>query len=227
MKLLGVALLDAFPSYWTVSNDDFMTYGCGAENLSQAIDPTTYGTMGCILQGCFGEHYGRTCFSIVYCQIHRSMVSYLGMDMYLSCAPVNWNWINKLYSPFQHFGDFEGIANFSIYDIPMVRHISKQKTVKPIFLGGIGRLGADLREREYDQYSGVIMQLPNLEWIPYELKEVNPPDHPLKDYLRGSPLNDFDSFVCSVTNPPPLCADLRLHKSQRCVSLHPDSTSTE
>jgi len=208
MKLLGIALLDAYPSYWTISNNGFMIYGCGAENLREALSTSTYGAVASILQGCFGEHYDRTCFAVVYCQVHRSVISYLGMDTYLSCAPVNWNWINKLYSPFQHFGDFQGISNFSIYDIPMIQHISRQKTVKPEFLGGIERLGADPKEREYDQYTGVIMQLPDLEMIPYEISEVNPTEHPLKENLRVCPLRSFDSFVCSITNPPPLCTDI-------------------
>lgn len=208
MKLLGTTLLDAFPSYWAISDNESMIYGSGAENMAEIFNPSTYGTVGFILQGCFGEHYDRTCFVVVYCQVHRGAVSYLGMDTYLSCAPTNWNWINKLYSPFRQFGDFREVSNFSIFDIPMIQHLPEQKTVKPIFLGGIGRLGADVREREYDQYAGVIMQLPNIEQIPYKFGEINPASNHMKINLRTCPLAYFDNFVCSITNPPPLCADV-------------------
>ena len=45
------------PFYWTISSNEFMTYGCGAQNLIRAMKKYDYGTIGAVLQGVFGEHY--------------------------------------------------------------------------------------------------------------------------------------------------------------------------
>jgi len=216
-KLVGFFLLDAYPSYWSISDHKFMMVGCGAENLLKALESSRYGTMAAILQGCFGEHYDRTCFLVVYGQVrpgpcNEGFIAYLGMDTYLSCAPTDWRWLNKVYSPFRNFGSFQGIDNYSIYRIPAVVYYSNHKPIEPKLIGGIERLGPEGRHREYDQFAGVIMQIPDLKKIPYKVEEVCPADNGFWTYTKECPLVYFDYFICSITNPPPLCSDLETNK---------------
>lgn len=212
-KMMGVFLLDAYPSYWSISDDHYMTFGCGAKNLIEALKSSRYGTLAAVLQGCFGEHYDRTCFLIVYGQLRsENYIAYLGMDTYLSCVPIDWRWLQKVYSPFRTFGEFQGIDNYSIYDIPAIVHRSKRKQIKPKFLGGIERLGPESKNREYDQFAGVMVQVQDMHKIPYDIEYTHDADSGIETHLDGCPLKYFDYFICSITNPPPLCMDLETRK---------------
>lgn len=219
-RLLGLILLDTYgPFYWGISEHEFITFGCGSENLIRAIKEIKFSDacFGAILQGCFGEHYDRTCFLVVSGDIRGGNVNHLKMDLYLSCVPTDWRWINKIYSPFKEIGEFSEINYYSMYDLPIVFFQPPKDMIEPEFLGGIRRLGFEDEERKYDIFSGLIVKTPNSDKLKYKIGEVNRGAKHLLDRMKEmrNPLNQFTKIVTSVTNSPPSLYDLQTGSLKR------------
>jgi hypothetical protein len=51
---------------WTLSDDGYFIYGNGAKNLELELPKHSRVAIGGVMQGCFGEHYDRTCFLIIF-----------------------------------------------------------------------------------------------------------------------------------------------------------------
>jgi len=206
-------LLETYgPLFWTISEDNRFTYGCGADNLAKEVNKHKRASLGAIMHGCFGEHYDRTCFLVLYGYKKGQIVKDVGVDIYLSCIPISWEWIEDLYSAFKHFGtagDKMNIQHFSVEPISFCRwSIARNRKINLKIIGGIGRYGFGLQkddERIY-YYRGVIVNNSSLRQLNYYLKESWNMD--LSEFKY--PLKILDESVISLTNPVPSCEELEL-----------------
>ena len=199
------------PFYWTLSNNEFMIYGCGAQNLIYAMEKYDYGTIGAVLQGAFGEHYFRTCFLVIGAYWKGGFVRNVEMSLYLSCIPTNWSWINRLYDSFKYFKESGAIPNsFTTVDLHLLNWVpNRVGLIAPKILGGLRRIGFG-EERESDRFSGVIIGSRDLKNIGFKLNSNS--WHGDSSLDTTCSLQYLEEAVVSLTNPPPFCDEIESGK---------------
>jgi hypothetical protein len=233
---------------WTISEDHKYTYGCGAKNLLAELTKHSRAAIGGIMQGCYGEHYDRTCFLVLYGYRKGDQVLDIGVDFYLSCIPASWSGFEDIYKSFNHFSRLEGsqvrIEHFTMEPLRYWSWVSKrEKRLKLEILGGINREVFDLShsERETDTYEGVIVSGNSLSSTKYVLRgswniHETPIDGPFRRAIRllqeeqesstdelGCPMGVLDEIVVSITNTVPNCEEV---DSGKIIDVNPPNIST-
>jgi hypothetical protein len=246
---LASYLLSTYGSLnWTISEDHNYTYGCGANNLIAELKKHDRAAIGGIMQGCYGEHYDRTCFLVLYAYRKGDWVFDIGVDFYLSCIPASWSGFEDIYKSFSHFSRLEGsqvrIEYFTMEPLRYWSWVSKtNKRVKLKILGGINREVFDSfhKERETGTYEGVIVGGNSLSSTEYVIQEswntletqMAGPFHMRTRLLQDNkeipaevlvcPIGKLDEIVVSITNPVPSCEEVDYGK---IIDVNPPNIST-
>ena len=231
---------------WTISEEQKFTYGCGAKNLATELGKHNRAAIGGIMQGCYGEHYDRTCFLVLYAYRKGDWVQDIGVDFYLSCIPTRWSGFEDIYKSFSQFGRLEGnnvrIEHFTMEPVRYHSWVSKSnKRIKLDILGGIGREGFGLSksDREDDTYEGIIVNGDSLSSTKYIIRDMwntlETLDWPSKRSRMlqnisevsanefGCPINELSEIVVSITNTVPFCEEI---ESGKIVDVCPPNIST-
>jgi hypothetical protein len=245
---LASYLLSTYGSLnWTISEDHKYTYGCGANNLIAELRKHSRAAIGGIMQGCYGEHYDRTCFLVLYAYRKGNRVLDIGVDFYLSCIPASWSGFEDIYKSFDHFSRLEGsqvrIEHFTMEPLRYWSWASKtKKRMKLEILGGINREVFDLsrKERETGTYEGVIVTGNSLSSTKYVIQESwnipeTPIDGPFHRRMRllqddqefpadelACPIGELDEIVVSITNTVPDCEEV---DSRKIIDVNPPNIS--
>jgi hypothetical protein len=214
---------------WTISGDDSCVYGCGSENLVSELGKHRRVAIGAIMQGCYGEHYDRTCFLVLFAYRKGESVLDIGVDLYLSSFPVNWNGFDDLFTAFRHFKSLQDPVKIEHFSVEPLRYLSwdsnSRRRVKLDVLGGIRREGFEPvgGDRETDVYSGIVVKSESFSKIKFKINTSwNAQNEQKLTFLKRKfladidesleeidcPINQLSELVMSVTNTVPFCSEV-------------------
>ena len=184
---------------WSISDNGYMVYGSGVENLFEALRTYDFGIITMILQGCYGEDYSKS-FFIIICSYRKGPVFRDNfIDFYLGNIPMNWDWINRIndsldiLSSMSRKASSYSLKSYYFYEWKSTSDISLKQV-----LGAMGRNGYD-DEREYDVFEGLIVSREQAKTT-YKLDRKY---SWIGDSAYSLPVDCLEEFVFSVTNRPP------------------------
>lgn len=184
---------------WSISNNGYMVYGSGIENLFEALKIYDFGIITMILQGYYGEDYSKSFFIIISSYRKGPVFRDNFIDFYLCNIPMEWDWINRIndsldiLSSMNRKASSYSVKPYYFYEWNGTSDISLKQV-----LGGMGRNGYGA-EREYDVFEGLIVGKEQAR-ITYKLDRTY---SWTGDSEYSFPVDCFDEFVFSVTNRPP------------------------
>lgn len=193
---------------WSISNNDYMVYGSGVENLFAALRTYDFGVITMILQGYYGEDYSKSFFIIISSYRKGSVFRDNSIDFYLCNIPMNWDWINRINNSLDILSKMSIKAtSYSLKPYYFYKWRSTSDISLKQVLGGIGRNGWG-DEREYDVFEGLIVSREQAK-ATYALDKE---DSWIGDSKCPLPIDCLDEFVFSVTNRPPTQEEIKSGK---------------
>jgi hypothetical protein len=205
------------PMYWSLSREEDMDYGIGAENALLALHAKREGVLAGAIHFSRFNVYKPTCLLLFYADLRpdfrRGSVEeslYLDvclMRLMMSSLPFNPNWVRDVFQVFQGINQsFDASSEISDALTEEVSVIEWETTVrhrtKSRILGFMGReRGADPR---YDQSLGLVVDMApfkNVKMVQDEERNWN--FHNYGKVYNQPPTKFFDELPVSVTNPVP------------------------
>jgi hypothetical protein len=193
---------------WSISNDGYMVYGSGVENLLEALKTYDFGIITMILQGYYGEDYSKLFFIIISSYRKGPVFRDNFIDFYLCNIPMERDWINRINDSLDILSSRSRKASsyslkpYYFYEWNSTSDISLKQ-----ILGGMGRNGYD-DEREYDVFEGLIVSREQAKTT-YKLDRKH---SWIGDSEHSLPVNCLDEFVFSATNRPPTQREIKSGK---------------
>ena len=189
---------------WSISNNGYMVYGSGIENLFEALKIYDFGIITMILQGYYGEDYSKTFFIIISSYRKGRLFRDNFIDFYLSNIPMNWDWINRINNSLDILSSMNSKASsYSLKPYYFYNWNGNSDISLKQVLGGMGRNGY-AEKRKYDVFKGLIVTKEQAR-IPYKFeKEYSWTG----DSKYSLPVGCLDEFVFSVTNRPPTVQEI-------------------
>ena len=143
----------------------------------------------------------------------------IGVDLYLSCIPANWDWFEELYRAHRHFSFLEDDIKIEHFSVEPLRFLtwfpSERQKTKLEILGGIRREGFGLsqEDRKTDMFSGIIVNNSSFVELDYHVNEAWN-IHPRPEFfpIIKNPLHVLNECIISITNPVPYCDEVELGK---------------
>jgi hypothetical protein len=189
------------PFYWTLSDNNFMMYGCGSANLITALQDHGYGTLGAVSQGWFG---GKICFVVVYSYWKGGALHDTSMDLYMGSLPTDWNRINEFYKFAISSAGEEGtgISTFTTRELPFIEWVP----VRHDFVSILPIRGGLRKKVRVDTFAGAIVDNRSFQKIEFRMRKSW---H--DEYIRRfkCPVHQLSESVLSLTNPIPYTDELK------------------
>ncbi len=195
---------------WSITLDNRLVYGSGAENLIEAtkgIYRNKRASFSMVLQGIYGEDNTCTFFIVIGSDIKGGSFRYNFMDFYLSSVPIDWEWIKLFNNSMDELSKYNVKAtNYALKSYRYYEWHSEQSIkLKKGIIGGFGRNGFE--NRNWDSFEGLVI---NSDDLPSDFK-LDPEESWKSKY--GLPLtcpNEWlEEFVASPTNDPPSFDELK------------------
>lgn len=190
---------------WSISDNGYMVYGSGIENLFEALKIHDYGIITMILKGYYGEDYSKSFFIIISNYRKGFRFRDNSIDFYLCNIPMEWDWINRIndsldiLSPMNSKASNYSLKQYYFYEWNGTSDISLKQVI-----GGMGRNGYE-DEREYDTFKGLILEKEQAS-LKYKLDRTN---SWTGDSKYSFPVDCLDEFAFSVTNRPPTLQEIK------------------
>lgn len=211
---------DRIPMYWSLSRDEDMDYGIGAESASQAIHNKREGVLSCVI------HFSRfsldtpTCMLFFYADLrtssHRSDETYIDdcwLKLLTSSLPFNPKWVWHIFRVFRKIDDrFDPevkITDATLEKVYVSEWITnRQSRVKTSILGFMGRRTFHDSDPNYDQSLGLVAgtePFKKVKWTVYEDWNFDS----YRSLFKEPPVKYFDEIPIEVTNPVPAWLDIQ------------------
>jgi len=209
-----------FPMYWSLSRDEDMDYGVGAESASLAIHAKGEGVLACAIHFARFNVYKPTCLLLLYADFRPSSsvkdsvyLDACWMRMMISSLPFNPKWVQDVFRVFQRinkpFDASTEISDVLMAEVSTVEWVTSRKSrIKSRVLGFMGRVRGP--DPGYDQSLGLVVDM-----APFRNVKMGK-DHERTwnfdyygDLYSEPPTKFFEELPVSVTNPVPNWLDIQ------------------
>ncbi|MGD6852152.1 MAG: hypothetical protein ACQCN6_08850 [Candidatus Bathyarchaeia archaeon] len=151
---------------WSITVKGEIAYGSGSENLITALEMSYIkrrAAISIILQGIYGNDNGHTFFIVIGSDLRGERFTYNFLDFYLSCIPIEQDWINAFNKALDKLSPYNVKANnFDLRKYVFQKWESEEEiNLKNGVVGGIGRSGYE--NKEWDNFEGLILKQEDLK----------------------------------------------------------------
>lgn len=208
-----------FPMYWSLSRDDDMDYGVGAESASLAIHEKEEGVLACVIHFSRINVYKPTCLLLLYADFRPGhtddfvRLDDCWMKMLTSSLPFNPKWVQDVFQVFQGINEsFKADTEISdavmekVYTVEWVT--ARKSRIRSRIFGFMGRERGD--DPRYDQSLGLVVDMApfrNAKMVKDEGGTWN--FNAFRGLYDEPPVKFFEEIPVSVTNPVPNWLDIQ------------------
>ena len=208
------------PLFWSISSDDGMDYGVGAESASLAMQETKNGVLACAMHFSRFNIYRPTCLLVFYAEYSPGQTNALlcldncWMKMLTSSLPLNPKWVQRIFNVLRGISSsFK--AEIAISDA-LIENVSTtewettgQIKIRPRIHGFMGRERSGV-DPMFDRPLGLVVDMVpfrNSVWERDDERTWNF-DYCARTYTE-SPAHFFEELPVRVTNPVTAWLDIQ------------------
>lgn len=216
-----------FPLSWSVSTDNKMMYGLGAENAKLALSASSERSLfGGIVQFERVSVYKPTNFLVFVADLYPNeepiYIRHFALKLMLSTLPLSNSWVNNLLDIAKNLGYEQASRKVGddatsepLYTLDWKLEGNKQamrlNAVKPKVLGLIGR-DYPMDSLENAMGLGVVIDTNSLRGIKFEIDRDRSSNWDSYDsVLNLPPCAGFSELPIEITNPVPTFGDINKH----------------
>lgn len=208
-----------FPIFWSLSGDEDMDYGVGAESVEAAIQQREEGVLACAIQFSRFNVYKPTCLLLFYASYSSRknedslFLDNCWMKLLSSSLPLNPKWVQKVFDVFR--GINSSFKPESAISDALIEHVSTSEwettgdiQIRSRIFGFMGRERSV--EPMYDQSLGLVIDAApfrNAKWVKDDEGTWNF-DYYARKYDR-CPVLFLEELPVRVTNPVPAWLDIK------------------
>lgn len=201
------------PMYWSLSRDDEMDYGVGAEGALQALRRNPEGVLAAVVQFSRFDLYKPTSLLLFYADVQprrvrtsETVIDQCWLKLLTSSLPFNPKWIQDIFGVFGKLdGSFDPASEITdsiLEEVCSIKWGAKiQSQVKAPIVGFMGRLTGDY-DPDLDQSLGLVVKTE-----PFWEVGMSPYDdwnfHHYRNLFKKPLVKCFDEIPIEVTNPMP------------------------